>query len=142
MSRIYNITPEIATELLKEATICTCKVGPGKFEGEPPLTFLAYHAMLHGDVDSITDHDFGHYVTVHDWFRRPFNFDADPDALVRATAYGYCEPCLKAACEDEESFGLELYEDDNGFVYLNRYATEVEYDAALGKAEDQEDGNA
>lgn len=118
---------------LPEAKVCACNVGPGKFEGEPPLTFLAYHAMLHGDVDATTQSP-----GISDWFRRPFNFDADPDAIVRATAHGYCKSCIQDAL-DNESFGLVLTEDSNGFVYLVRYTTELKYDAALQEAMDSLD---
>jgi len=113
-----------------------CTVGPGKFEGESALAYFAYLSGLHGDADTTT---YAHEVP-KDWFRRPFNFDAEAEHVVQAQSYGYCSDCVKEALEDE-SFGLSLYEDSNGFVYLTRYATEAEYDKALGAAEDEEDDN-
>ena len=112
---------------------CGCQVGPGKFEGESALAYLAYLSALHGDADTSTYHG----DTVVDWFRSPFNFDAEREAVFSCQAYGFCEPCVKQALEDE-SFGLSLRQDNNGFVYLTRYATEKEYDEALAVAEDEE----
>jgi len=105
---------------------CACKVGPGKFEGEPALAYLAYqHAE---GADETTG--------VRDWFRRPFNFDAG-DAAERAVDYGYCRECVDEALGDD-SFGLSLVEDEQGFVWLDRYETAAEFDAALDAAEQAE----
>ena len=112
---------------------CTCHVGPGKFEGEPALAFLAYHAAAFSDE---TTYRAG---TSTDWFRSPFNLDTVlEDTVQLAQAYGYCSDCVQSALEDD-SYGLSLYEDLNGFVYLTRYKTEIEFDRALGRAQSEDD---
>ena len=118
-------------------TDCTCQVGPGKFEGESALTYLAYYHVLHGDSDTST-FDGGNAT---DWFRRPFNFDAEAEAVPATKAYGYCDRCIKEALEDE-SFGLSVRTSPDGFVSLARYLTEKQYDAALNEAERDEEASA
>jgi len=105
---------------------CACKVGPGKFEGEPALAFLAYQHV--GNADTTTG--------VRDWFRRPLNFDTD-GADQRALDYGYCQECVNEALADG-SYGLSLVEDEQGFVWLDTYDTAEEFDAALSAAEKNE----
>lgn len=111
--------------------MCECKVGPGKFEGESALTFLAYQSSLLGGADATT-YDGGDMPT--DWFRRPFNFDADAETVDAARAYGYCEPCIVEALTDA-SYGLAIRESDQGFVYSRTFDTRKEFDAALDEAE-------
>lgn len=116
--------------------MCDCKVGPGKFEGESALTFLAYQSGLLGCSDATT-YDGDRAV---DWFRAPFNFDADHQTVNEARAYGYCEPCIEAALRDE-SKGLSLREDSQGFVYGTTFATAAAFDRALARAEADEEAN-
>jgi hypothetical protein len=105
---------------------CACRVGPGKFEGEPALAFLAYQNAEGADATT----------GVRDWFRRPFDFDTD-GAVARAVEYGYCRPCVDESLLDD-SYGLSLVEDEQGFVWLDRYPTAGEFDAALAAAEQAE----
>jgi hypothetical protein len=106
---------------------CDCKVGTGKFMGEGPLAFMAFqHVMLGGADDTTFDEEDQDLAT--DWFKAPFNFDTD-GADVLAKKYGYCDGCIAEALANE-SYGLSLFEDSYGFVYLAQYATEEEYWAA------------
>jgi hypothetical protein len=101
-----------------------CTVGPGKFEGESALTFLAYQAMLQGGVDE----SIGHV----DFFKGPF---ADfKDHAGEAGDYGYCPECIDAALADD-AYGISIIEDEQGFVWLESYGTAEEFDAALAAAE-------
>lgn len=109
--------------------MCKCKVGPGKFEGEPALAFLAWQSMLLGCVDATTG-DEGNTV---DWFRAPFNFDADHETVDAAKAYGYCDECIAVALESDAA-GLALREDSQGFVHCEEFATREEFDRALAEA--------
>jgi hypothetical protein len=101
---------------------CGCRVGPGKFEGEPALTFLAFQHV--GNEDASTGRT--------DWFRKPFNFDTG-GAVEAALAYGYCQPCINAALADD-SYGLGITTDEQGFVWLDCWATQAEFDKALDNA--------
>jgi hypothetical protein len=112
---------------------CECNVGPGKFEGEDALAYLAWQSALNGCVDAST----GPEGAVTDWFRRPFNFDADESVIQVARDYGYCEECIKEALESEAG-GLALFEDSWGFVYCEEYATVEEFDRALKQAESED----
>ena len=111
--------------------MCECKVGPGKFEGESALTFLAWQSMLMNGGGDTTTGDDGNVV---EWFLSPFNFDADPEAVEAARDYGYCEACIAEALADD-SAGLSLWESSQGFVYGTTYATREEFDKALAEAE-------
>lgn len=115
--------------------MCDCKVGPGKFEGEGALMALAYSSLMLGGSDATTG-DCGSLV---DWFRRPFNFDADRENLLFAREMGYCETCIAEALKDE-AYGLALSEDSNGFVYLESFETAEAFDKALGEAQTTEEG--
>ena len=110
--------------------MCDCKVGPGKFEGEGALTFLAWQSMLNGGGDTTTGDD-GNVV---EWFRAPFNFDADPEVVKAARGHGYCEACIAEALA-EDSAGLSLWESSQGFVYGTTYVTREAFDRALDRAE-------
>lgn len=101
--------------------MCNCNIGPGKFEGEPALTFLAYHE---GFGDASTEQT--------EWFRGPFTFS--PQDLKAALEYGYCDACIIEALTNE-SYGLSVYESDQGFVYLTCYGTSDDFDTALAEAE-------
>lgn len=111
---------------------CSCHVGPGKFEGESVLTFLAYQQMCLGNVDE----SIGRY----DFFKAPFMFDADQSAVKAALDYGYCQECIDDH-DDRTLYGLAIHEDDSGFVYCDTFATEAEYDAAVQMATDSEEGD-
>jgi len=107
---------------------CTCKVGPGKFEGEPAMAYLAWESVLNGGGESVGPYEF---------FKRPYGFD-DPEAVQAALDYGYCAACI-ADYDDDESYGLVVWESDQGFVYLATYATEKRYLKALDCAEAEEE---
>jgi hypothetical protein len=113
--------------------MCDCKVGPGKFEGESALTFIGWQSALMGLADVATGVD----ETV-DWFRAPFNFDADVETVKAARDYGYCEDCIREALADD-SAGLSLWESSAGFVYGTTYATRDEFDKALADAEQEDE---
>jgi hypothetical protein len=70
------------------------------------------------------------------WFRAPFGFDADL-AREHALGYGYCTECVDSAFKDPAA-GLSLVEDEQGFVWLTRYAVAEEFDRALLAAEQAE----
>lgn len=110
-------------------TTCTCQVGPGKFEGESVLTFMAYQQMCLGNVDES--------VGRYDFFKAPFMFDADASVVDAALEHGYCQACIDAH-DDRTLYGLAIFEDDNGFVYCDTFATEADYDAGLKTAADRE----
>jgi hypothetical protein len=113
---------------------CTCNVGPGKFEGESALTFLAYQSMLLGCSDVST----GTEEHLIDWFKGPLNFDADHETVEAAEAYGYCAACIEEAI-NERPYGMSLRERSDGFVYGTVYETQAEYDAAFAEAEAEDD---
>lgn len=109
-------------------TCTACRVGPGKFEGEPALAALAYSASLNGSSDATT----GEHPVV-DWFRSPFNFDVDPTNVEFALATGYCTKCVQEALE-ADVYGLDIFEDSQGFIYLKQYDTREGFDNALALA--------
>jgi len=112
--------------------MCECKVGPGKFEGEDVVAFLAYQQMLNGCVDSTTGPESGET----DWFRAPLNFDADAGVVDAALAYGYCQECIES--HNDIRGGVSLWESNQGFVYCTTYDTREEYDRALSEAETED----
>jgi len=114
--------------------MCECKRYPGKFEGEGALTALAYSSMMNGGADE-TEYDGD---TPTDFFRAPFNFDADEENLVFAREEGFCEACIAEALQSEAD-GLALWTDSQGFVYLAEFATEQEYLDAIKTLEDAEE---
>ena len=109
--------------------MCECKVGPGKFEGESALTFLAYQSMLLGCSDMS--------IGTVDFFKGPLNFDADAEMVSAARAYGYCESCIAEALA-ERPYGMSIGEDSQGFVWGATYDTAKEYDEAVARAEEDE----
>lgn len=113
-----------------EGSMCDCNVGLGKFEGEPCITFLAWQSVLLGGSDMTTEWG-GQAV---DWFRRPFNFDADPETVESARAYGYCQECIEEALADP-AYGLAVWEDSRGFVGSRTFDTQAEFDTALAVEE-------
>lgn len=106
---------------------CTCKVGPGKFEGESALTFMAYQQMCLGN----SDYSVGRY----DFFKAPFMFDADRSVVKAALDYGFCQECIDNHANGE--YGCVVYDSDQGFAYCHTYETEAEYDAAVKAAEEE-----
>ncbi len=111
-------------------TKCTCQVGPGKFEGEPARVFMAYQQMCLGG----SDETIGRY----DFFKAPFNFDADQSVVRDALAYGYCQACVDGY-DEPRLYGMAMWEDDSGFVYAETFETEAEYDKAVRDAEAEDD---
>lgn len=109
--------------------MCECKVGPGKFEGEPALTFMAWEQAMLGNSDSTTGED-----RPVDWLRSPLNLDADASVVESARAYGYCDACIAEAGSDVGG-GVAVWEDSQGFVYAEVYETRGAFDRALMAAE-------
>jgi hypothetical protein len=105
--------------------VCDCKVGPGKFEGEPALTYLAWQAVLDGGGDEST----GETGDLTDWLAGPFEWSED--YLATARDYGYCEACIR----DAQAAGIAVWESDQGFVYSALFDTAAEYEAALAEAQ-------
>lgn len=106
-----------------------CKPGPGKFEGENPLTALAYYYAGQGDDD----------VGRYSFFKAPFDFTNDPEALAFAHDTGFCDACIKShldGCRD--IYGIVTWETDTGFAMLAELETEADYRAALADAEAEE----
>jgi hypothetical protein len=115
---------------------CTCKVGPGKYEGEGALTFLAHAQAMLGNSDAFTTDENG---TSTDWLRHPLNLDADRTVVEEARKYGYCDECIAAAGQDVRG-GVAVWEDTQGFVYCRVFNTAKEFDSALVEAEEDELG--
>lgn len=109
---------------------CTCKVGPGKFEGEGALTFMAWEQSMLGAADVST----GGEGAETDWLRSPLNLDADADVVRAALDYGYCQGCVDTAGTDVHG-GVAVWEDGQGFVYCRVFNTRKAFDKALDKAE-------
>lgn len=109
---------------MAERGVCSCDVGPGKFEGESVETFLAWDAIGGG----ASDEDIGRYSFVK------FPLTIDKDEVAAAKAYGYCDDCLIDAAENP-AFGMVLWETDQGFVGSVIYDTEAAYDEARKQAE-------
>src|SRR5262245_35398130 len=105
---------------------CTCHVGPGKFEGESALTFMAYQQAMLGNSDMS--------VGRYDFFKAPFMFDADQSVIREAKDYGYCDECIEKH-DDHSHYGMVISQDDRGFVWRTVYDTQAEYDAAVTEAE-------
>ena len=117
--------------------MCDCKVGPGKFEGEPALTFLAWDAMMDGSSDATTgDSERG---TLTEWLRGPGPFGFSSDSVDAAREYGYCDPCILAALATPAA-GIELWESEQGFVYGREFATLEDFEASLAEAEAEDAG--
>jgi hypothetical protein len=110
--------------------MCECKVGPGKFESESALTFLAYQSMLMGGGDES--------IGAVEFFKGPLDFDADAETVEAARDYGYCEPCIAEALA-ERPYGMSISEDSQGFVWGTTYDSAKAYDAAVKIAEEDED---
>lgn len=110
---------------------CTCDVGPGKFEGEPVATFLAWEQVGNGCADE----DIGRYSFIR------FPLDPDDDAKQLARDYGYCDECIASVGADD-AYGVALWESDQGFVNGEWLATEAEWDKARKEAEAEADGEA
>lgn len=124
---------------------CGCKVGPGKFEGEGPLTYIA-HAGLAGGGDMTTgggEFDASDAWPCVEWFRAPLNFRGEQAAIREAAEYGYCDECIEAALAeaDEVKGGMATWEDSQGFVYSAVFPSKAAFDAALAEAE-AEDGQS
>ena len=91
---------------------CSCKVGLGKFEGEPVEVFLLYHG---DDDDNASIEDGG------GWWGR-YNFpianEWGDDEIKAALDYGYCDRCIRAALVEMESTrgGVILFERSDGIV--------------------------
>lgn len=103
---------------------CTCKVGPGKFEGEGVLAFMAWEQVMIGGSDET--------IGPYDFFKAPYAFNEDADAVKAALAYGYCQDCIDN--HDDVSYGLVISESDQGFIYCTMYATKDEYERAIDDA--------
>ena len=79
----------------------------GKFEGETKATVYFYDCWLNGDGDTWVDET-----------ETPFTF-----FVVESED-------ILACPELEGIYGVAIYEDEVGFVYLNKFETEAEYVAA------------
>lgn len=114
---------------------CTCKIGPGKFEGEPALTYMAWGQMGNSDIDTYDEHE-----RPTSWLRSPLNLDADREVVEGALAHGYCQECVDEAGK-EVGGGVAVWEDDQGFVYCKVFETREEFDKALTAAQQEEPGD-
>jgi len=111
---------------------CTCKVGPGKFEGEGALTFMAWEQAMLGNADISTGSNDNDLV---DWLRSPLNLDADQEVVKAALDYGYCQECIDEAGTGVGG-GVAVWSDGNGFVYCRSFDTRAEFDEALAKQQE------
>ena len=114
--------------------MCDCKVGPGKFEGESALTFLAWDSTMEGSSDETTGSD-GDFT---DWLRGPGPFGFSEDSANAARRYGYCESCIREALESTAA-GIAVWESDQGFVSGREFATVEEFEASFAEAEEGEE---
>lgn len=112
---------------------CGCDVGPGKFEGEGAITFLAYEMVMNGGSDTTTGGD-----EAVDWIRAPLNFQVDKECTAAALRYGYCERCIRTAGDGIEG-GVAVWEDSQGIVYSRVFETKEEFDQALAEAEGEDE---
>lgn len=108
--------------------MCECKVGPGKFEGEPVETFIA-HGWGPGDSSTggINEGD-----SVEEWFAAPLTPSVDDKHQARA--YGYCDKCIENAFAGING-GIVVWENEQGFAYAETFKTKVAFEDALAMAE-------
>lgn len=111
---------------------CTCKVGPGKFEGEPAIAFLAHEAVLNGWGDITTGGDEGD-GPLTDWLNTFTQSDITAEMRQAARSYGYCEECIDAASAPH---GLATWEDGQGFVGCEVFESDEAYTAKLKECEE------
>lgn len=92
---------------------CLCKVGPGKYEGEGPETWLLHqHVMNEGADAELPSEDGGSY---HALVKGPFVL-VEADAMAALEA-GYCVECLALAkIEIETADQAILTIDTDGFI--------------------------
>ena len=102
-----------------------CRYGPGKFEGEPAIMWLAYQAMCDGAADDDT--------AGVAFFKAPFD-----DLLSHWDEQdAFCQACCRASiAEYAGDYGFAIEESEQGFVTGAAFATAAEYDAALARCED------
>ena len=104
-----------------------CTYGPGKFEGETPLTWLAWQAIMNGGGDD----DIGRYTFLRAPFDGLLDF-ATPDAP-------FCPECCKQDVEAAKDVaGIVICERDDGFVCGEWLNTTGEYWRAVNEAEKEE----
>jgi hypothetical protein len=89
---------------------CECKVGPGKYEGEGPETFLLHHDA---DDDYVSYGD-GSWEAV-----AVLPVQVSDEAVQAALDYGYCAECIDAARKElAATKGAYTYgEDSQGFAW-------------------------
>ena len=110
---------------------CTCTVGPGKFEGEPVETFLAWQMVVEGG---------GEEHGTWSFFSLPLPLSPDDHAIEAARVYGYCTACTRRAASDEwetddTAIWLAVSEDVNGFVHHRTFDTDEEKAAFAAEAD-------
>jgi hypothetical protein len=110
--------------------LCTCKVGPGKFEGETALTALLYSAMLNGGSDL--------NIGATDFFKAPLNLGDDSANVDFAREIGFCNVCIYRALEETECFGAVVEEDSNGFVSAAVLSDEAAWDQMIRRYTEKE----
>ncbi len=119
---------------MAHAPTCTCTVGPGKFEGESPLTALGYWHVGNGGSDA----DYG---TVS-FFKAPLNFHVDQEALAFARSLGFCPACIDEDIDAGLALtGVMIREDDAGFVFCRRITTQAAYDELEAAYYDRDDSD-
>jgi hypothetical protein len=115
---------------------CSCDVGPGKFEGEPAMTFLCFQRALDGCADESPADGVDFYrLKAED---RPL-FPAEYQDAARE--YGYCDRCIAETCAST-AYGYATEETEQGFVNGAEYATKDEYDNALTAIADDVEADA
>jgi hypothetical protein len=110
---------------------CSCEVGPGKFEGEGPATFIGFELVMISAQDETTGGD-GTEEVLADWIRGPIEVDDQMQAALKAE--GYCRPCIdtaKAKLEAPGFGGLAVWQDGQGFVYSESFDTKAAFDKGL-----------
>lgn len=127
-AELEAVIKELGLEGKELSMPCKCKIGPGKFEGEPAHTFMAWQQVMLGNADIST----GSEGSLIDWLRSPLNLDADQSVVKDAKAYGYCAECIEAAGKDIRG-GVAVWEDGHGFVGCKVFNTREKFDAALAR---------
>jgi hypothetical protein len=108
--------------------MCTCKVGPGKFEGEGADTFLLHAICGECPNNDICYGDRSWAAIV----ARPIV--ADPDSKAEALKYGYCQKCINKAASamaKADGGGYSVGEDSQGFAWSINWETFAKAEKAL-----------
>lgn len=110
--------------------MCDCKVGPGKFEGEPAETCILWEFSLDGGGEL-----HGPEGATYDYIAGPFEDctrELNPMVAAACREVGYCDPCIAEAFEElSRAKGACVGQSEQGFVWSKVAETEAEHTAML-----------